>query len=77
MQVLVLASCSITDYKTAESTLMLPSPFLKALKTKEFKDRVLCPLLEQPNIVRDLPAAGIQVMVSLTVLHLCGLTDFY
>ncbi|KAH0620957.1 hypothetical protein JD844_021880 [Phrynosoma platyrhinos] len=57
LQVLVLSSCSITDYKTTESILTLPSPFLKALKTTEFKDQVCCSLLEQPNIVRDLPAA--------------------
>ncbi|XP_042302980.1 proteasome assembly chaperone 1 isoform X2 [Sceloporus undulatus] len=57
LQVLVLSSCSITDYKTTESILTLPSPFLKAVKTTAFKDQVCCSLLEQPNIVRDLPAA--------------------
>ncbi|KAK9410071.1 proteasome assembly chaperone 1-like [Crotalus adamanteus] len=57
LQVLVLSACPVTDYKTTESTLTLPSPFLKALKTREFKDKVYCSLLEQPNIVRDLPAA--------------------
>ncbi|ETE67871.1 Proteasome assembly chaperone 1 [Ophiophagus hannah] len=57
MQVLVLSACPVTDYKTTESTLTLPSPFLKALKTREFKDKVYCSLLEQPNIIRDLPAA--------------------
>ncbi|XP_061466164.1 proteasome assembly chaperone 1 isoform X1 [Rhineura floridana] len=57
LQVLVLSTCSVTDYKTTESTLTLPSPFLKALKTNKFKDKVCCSLLEQPNIVRDLPAA--------------------
>ncbi|KAJ7344387.1 hypothetical protein JRQ81_000337 [Phrynocephalus forsythii] len=53
---------------------MLPSPFLRALKTKEFKDRVLCPLLEQPNIVRDLPAAVLsycQVWQIPAVLYQC------
>ncbi|XP_044281971.1 proteasome assembly chaperone 1 isoform X2 [Varanus komodoensis] len=58
LQVFVLSSCPITDYKTTESTLTLPSPFLKALKTTAFKDKVFCSLLEQPNIARDLPAAG-------------------
>ncbi|XP_025023298.1 proteasome assembly chaperone 1 isoform X1 [Python bivittatus] len=57
LQILVLSTCPVTDYKTTESTLTLPSPFLKALKTREFKDKVYCSLLEQPNIVRDLPAA--------------------
>ncbi|KAG8125717.1 putative Proteasome assembly chaperone 1-like protein [Naja naja] len=57
LQVLVLSACPVTDYKTTESTLTLPSPFLKALKTREFKDKVYCSLLEQPNIIRDLPAA--------------------
>ncbi|NXX52918.1 PSMG1 protein, partial [Scopus umbretta] len=57
LQVTILSTCPVADYKTQESTLTLPSPFLKALKTKEFKEQVCCPLLEQPNIVRDLPAA--------------------
>ncbi|NWV48292.1 PSMG1 protein, partial [Daphoenositta chrysoptera] len=57
LQVTILSTCPVADYKTQESTLTLASPFLKALKTKEFQDQVCCPLLEQPNIVRDLPAA--------------------
>uniref|UniRef100_A0A8D0DR61 Proteasome assembly chaperone 1 n=1 Tax=Salvator merianae TaxID=96440 RepID=A0A8D0DR61_SALMN len=57
LQVLVLSSCSSTEYKTTESTLTLPSPFLKALKTSKFKDKIFCSPLEQPNIARDLPAA--------------------
>ncbi|NXI58921.1 PSMG1 protein, partial [Chloroceryle aenea] len=57
LQVTILSTCPVADYKTQESTLTLPSPFLKALKTKEFKEHICCPLLEQPNIVRDLPAA--------------------
>ncbi|KAJ6665057.1 hypothetical protein lerEdw1_005288 [Lerista edwardsae] len=74
LQVLVLSTCSISDYKTPESTLTLPSPFLKALKTKEFKDKVCCSLLEQPNIVRDLPAAVLsycQVWQIPAVLYQC------
>nr|XP_025977281.1 proteasome assembly chaperone 1 isoform X2 [Dromaius novaehollandiae] len=58
LQVTILSTCPVADYKTQESTLTLPSPFLKALKTKEFKEPICCPLLEQPNIVQDLPAAG-------------------
>ncbi|NWZ96762.1 PSMG1 protein, partial [Nesospiza acunhae] len=57
LQVTILSTCPVADYKTQESTLTLISPFLKALKTKEFQEQVCCPLLEQPNIVRDLPAA--------------------
>ncbi|NXI26467.1 PSMG1 protein, partial [Sterrhoptilus dennistouni] len=57
LQVTILSTCPVADYKTQESTLTLVSPFLKALKTKEFQEPVCCPLLEQPNIVRDLPAA--------------------
>ncbi|NXV70385.1 PSMG1 protein, partial [Molothrus ater] len=57
LQVTILSTCPVADYKTQESTLTLVSPFLKALKTKEFQEQVCCPLLEQPNIVRDLPAA--------------------
>ncbi|XP_053141430.1 proteasome assembly chaperone 1 isoform X2 [Hemicordylus capensis] len=74
LQVLVLSACSITDYKTPESTLTLPSPFLKALKTKEFKDQVCCSFLEQPNIIRDLPAAVLsycQVWQIPAVLYQC------
>lgn len=58
LQVTILSTCLVADYKTQESTLTLVSPFLRALKTKEFQEEVCCPLLEQPNIVRDLPAAG-------------------
>lgn len=68
LQVTILSTCPVADYKTQESTLTLPSPFLKALKTKEFKEQVCCPLLEQPNIVRDLPAAGILQSHFFTVL---------
>ncbi|NXF04359.1 PSMG1 protein, partial [Smithornis capensis] len=57
LQVTILSTCPVADYKTQESTLTLASPFLKALKTKEFQEQICCPLLEQPNIVRDLPAA--------------------
>ncbi|XP_019380929.1 PREDICTED: proteasome assembly chaperone 1 [Gavialis gangeticus] len=74
LQVIILSTCPVTNYKTPESTLTLPSPFLKALKTKEFKDTICCPLLEQPNIVQDLPAAVLsycQVWQIPAVLYQC------
>ncbi|NXC74847.1 PSMG1 protein, partial [Anhinga anhinga] len=74
LQVTILSTCPVADYKTQESTLTLPSPFLRALKTKEFKEQVCCPLLEQPNIVRDLPAAVLsycQVWQIPAVLYQC------
>ncbi|XP_038010092.1 proteasome assembly chaperone 1 isoform X2 [Motacilla alba alba] len=72
LQVTILSTCPVADYKTQESTLTLVSPFLKALKTKEFQEQVCCPLLEQPNIVRDLPAAEqIPFVLSLTEMSFC------
>ncbi|XP_013001559.2 proteasome assembly chaperone 1 isoform X1 [Cavia porcellus] len=74
MQVTVLTCRHVTDYKTSESTGSLPSPFLKALKTQNFRDPVCCSLLEQPNIVHDLPAAVLshcQVWRLPAVLYLC------
>ncbi|NXK48085.1 PSMG1 protein, partial [Chauna torquata] len=74
LQVTILSTCPVADYKTQESTLTLSSPFLKALKTKEFKEQICCPLLEQPNIVRDLPAAVLsycQVWQIPAVLYQC------
>uniref|UniRef100_A0A8C0VC73 Proteasome assembly chaperone 1 n=1 Tax=Cyanistes caeruleus TaxID=156563 RepID=A0A8C0VC73_CYACU len=74
LQVTILSTCPVADYKTQESTLTLVSPFLKALKTKEFQEPVCCSLLEQPNIVRDLPAAVLsycQVWQIPAVLYQC------
>uniref|UniRef100_A0A8D0GX83 Proteasome assembly chaperone 1 n=1 Tax=Sphenodon punctatus TaxID=8508 RepID=A0A8D0GX83_SPHPU len=74
LQVAIFSTCPVTDYKTPESTLTLPSPFLKALKTKEFKETVCSSLLEQPNIVQDLPAAVLsycQVWQIPAVLYQC------
>uniref|UniRef100_A0A8C0J5Z3 Proteasome assembly chaperone 1 n=1 Tax=Chelonoidis abingdonii TaxID=106734 RepID=A0A8C0J5Z3_CHEAB len=74
LQVTILSTCPVTDYKTPESTLTLPSPFLKALKTKDFKETTCCPLLEQPNIVQGLPAAVLsycQVWQIPAVLYQC------
>ncbi|XP_051006258.1 proteasome assembly chaperone 1 [Acomys russatus] len=74
MRVTVLTCRHITEYKTSEATCSLPSPFLRALKTQRFKDPTCCPLLEQPNIVHDLPAAVLsycQVWKVPAVLYLC------
>lgn len=74
MQVTILTCRHVTDYKTSESTCSLPSPFLKALKTENFRDQTCCSLLEQPNIVHDLPAAVLsycQVWSLSAVLYLC------
>ncbi|KAM5281695.1 proteasome assembly chaperone 1 isoform 3-T3 [Ctenodactylus gundi] len=74
MQVTVLTCRHITEYKTSGSTSSLPSPFLKALKTQHFKEPVCCSLLEQPNIVHDLPAAVLsycQVWKIPAILYLC------
>uniref|UniRef100_A0A8C7BEE8 Proteasome assembly chaperone 1 n=1 Tax=Neovison vison TaxID=452646 RepID=A0A8C7BEE8_NEOVI len=74
MQVTILTCRHVTDYKTSESTSSLHSPFLKALKTQNFKELPCCSLLEQPNIVHDLPAAVLsycQVWRIPAVLYLC------
>ncbi|XP_037687474.1 proteasome assembly chaperone 1 isoform X3 [Choloepus didactylus] len=74
MQITILTCRHVTDYKTPESTCSLSSPFLKALKTENFKDTVCCSLLEQPNIVHDLPAAVLsycQVWKIPAILYLC------
>ncbi|XP_009071823.1 PREDICTED: proteasome assembly chaperone 1, partial [Acanthisitta chloris] len=74
LQVTILATCPVAEYKTQESTFTLASPFLKALKTNEFQEQVCCPLLEQPNFVRDLPAAVLsycQVWQIPAVLYQC------
>ncbi|OWK06210.1 PSMG1, partial [Cervus elaphus hippelaphus] len=74
MQVTVLTCRHVTDYKTSESTSSLHTPFLKALKTQNFKEPPSCSLLEQPNIVHDLPAAVLsycQVWRIPAVLYLC------
>uniref|UniRef100_F7AZW9 Proteasome assembly chaperone 1 n=1 Tax=Equus caballus TaxID=9796 RepID=F7AZW9_HORSE len=74
MQVTILTCRHVTDYKTSESTSSLHSPFLKALKTQNFKEPPCCSLLEQPNIAHDLPAAVLsycQVWGIPAVLYLC------
>ncbi|CAI9564728.1 unnamed protein product [Staurois parvus] len=57
LKVTILSTCSVSDYKTTESTYNLPVPFLKALKTNCYTDGTPCGPLEQPNIVDGLPAA--------------------
>ncbi|MEE6467804.1 hypothetical protein FKM82_008074, partial [Ascaphus truei] len=57
LKVTVLSTCPVSDYKTPESTYTLPVPFLKVLKTKEYREETSCSLMEQPNIVEGLPAA--------------------
>uniref|UniRef100_A0A8C0WS62 Proteasome assembly chaperone 1 n=1 Tax=Castor canadensis TaxID=51338 RepID=A0A8C0WS62_CASCN len=74
MQITILTCRHVTDYKTSESTGSLPSPFLRALKTQNFQDPACCSLLEQPNIVHDLPAAVLsycQVWKIPAILYLC------
>ncbi|XP_045708500.1 proteasome assembly chaperone 1 [Phyllostomus hastatus] len=74
MEVTVLTSRHVTDYKASESPSSLRCPFLRALKTQALKEPPCCPLLEQPNIVHDLPAAVLsycQVWKLPAVLYLC------
>ncbi|KAB0401203.1 hypothetical protein E2I00_018551, partial [Balaenoptera physalus] len=74
MQVTILTCRHVTDYKTSESTSSLHTPFLKALKTQNFREPPCCSLLEQPNIVHDLPAAVLsycQVWKISAILYLC------
>uniref|UniRef100_A0A5F8GNJ5 Proteasome assembly chaperone 1 n=1 Tax=Monodelphis domestica TaxID=13616 RepID=A0A5F8GNJ5_MONDO len=74
LQVTLLTSRHVTDYRTPESSGSLSSPFLKALKTQSFQDAAHCTLLEQPNIVHDLPAAVLsycQVWKIPAILYLC------
>ncbi|KAK2500382.1 hypothetical protein MC885_000071 [Smutsia gigantea] len=74
MQITILTCRHVTNYKTSEPTSSLHSPFLKALKTQNFKEPPCCSLLEQPNIVHDLPAAVLsycQVWHIPAILYLC------
>ncbi|XP_036755191.2 proteasome assembly chaperone 1 isoform X2 [Manis pentadactyla] len=74
VQITILTCRHVTDYKTSEPTSSLHSPFLKALKTQNFKEPPCCSLLEQPNIVHNLPAAVLsycQVWQIPAILYLC------
>uniref|UniRef100_A0A8C5M7Z5 Proteasome assembly chaperone 1 n=1 Tax=Leptobrachium leishanense TaxID=445787 RepID=A0A8C5M7Z5_9ANUR len=57
LKVTVLSTCPVSNYKTTQSTFDLPVPFLKALKTSTYVDKMACGHLEQPNVVDGLPAA--------------------
>ena len=52
----VLATASVSDYKSETAANDLDTPFLRALKTQEFKGTPVCPYLEQPNTMTGLPA---------------------
>nr|XP_033799306.1 proteasome assembly chaperone 1 isoform X2 [Geotrypetes seraphini] len=74
LTVVILSTCPVALYKTPESTDTIRSPFLRALKTKEFKDVTSCPLMEPPNIVDGFPAAVLsycQVWQIPAVLYQC------
>ncbi|XP_060054706.1 proteasome assembly chaperone 1 isoform X1 [Erinaceus europaeus] len=74
VQVTVLTCRHVTDYKSPESPGSLPTPFLRALKTRAETEPPGCPPLEQPNIAHDLPAAVLsfcQVWKVPAVLYLC------
>ncbi|XP_049641360.1 proteasome assembly chaperone 1 [Suncus etruscus] len=74
MQVTVLTSRHVTDYKTSAAVGSFASPFLRALKTRDFHDSLCCALLEPPNFAHDLPAAVLshcQVWRIPAVLYLC------
>ncbi|XP_067897270.1 proteasome assembly chaperone 1 isoform X2 [Heterodontus francisci] len=58
LDVIVLSSCSVTEYKSPRSISNISVPFLRALKTSAFQETPHCALLEQPNVISGLPAAG-------------------
>ncbi|XP_062391566.1 proteasome assembly chaperone 1 [Sardina pilchardus] len=59
LTVTVLSDAPIAEYKTSDYHHESDIPFLRALKTSAYKEKVNCPFLEQPNIVTGLPAAVI------------------
>ncbi|XP_043556124.1 proteasome assembly chaperone 1 [Chiloscyllium plagiosum] len=74
LNVIVLSSCSVTEYKTPRSTSNISVPFLRALKTSAFQETPHCVLLEQPNVLSGLPAAVLsycQVKQIPAVLYHC------
>lgn len=74
LRVTILSACPMTEYRTPESSYTLAVPFLRALHTKYFKEATCCPILEQPNIATDLPAAVLsycQVWQIPAVLYQC------
>lgn len=74
LTVTVLSDCSVAEYKTPDSVSTIPVPFLRALKTRHYKEAPHCPLLEQPNVITGLPAAVLshcQVFGIPAVLYQC------
>uniref|UniRef100_UPI00398E40FE proteasome assembly chaperone 1 n=1 Tax=Pristiophorus japonicus TaxID=55135 RepID=UPI00398E40FE len=74
LEVIVLSSSSVTEYKSARSTANISVPFLRALKTRASQETPPCALLEQPNVVSGLPAAVLsycQVRQVPAVLYHC------
>ncbi|XP_007247337.3 proteasome assembly chaperone 1 [Astyanax mexicanus] len=57
LNVTVLSDSTLAEYKTPDYLNGSGTPFLRALKTSSYTGSMLCPLLEQPNIVTGLPAA--------------------
>lgn len=58
LSVTVLSDSPVAEYKTPSYSNGSGAPFLRALKTSAYTGTLPCPLLEQPNIVTGLPAAG-------------------
>ncbi|XP_030648729.1 proteasome assembly chaperone 1 [Chanos chanos] len=74
LSVTVLSDSTVAEYKAPNYVYGSGSPFLRALKTSAHKDKIPCPLLEQPNIVAGLPAAVLshcQIQRIPAVLYQC------
>ncbi|KAG7483624.1 hypothetical protein MATL_G00040290 [Megalops atlanticus] len=74
LSVMVLSDRSMAEYKTPDSLFSSGVPFLRALKSSLYGSQILCPLLEQPNIVTGLQAAVLshcQVHRIPAVLYQC------
>ncbi|XP_041067483.1 proteasome assembly chaperone 1 [Carcharodon carcharias] len=74
LEVIILSSCSVTEYKSPASISNISVPFLRSLKTSAFQETPLCALLEQPNVISGLSAAVLsycQVRQIPAVLYHC------
>ncbi|XP_078264913.1 proteasome assembly chaperone 1 [Rhinoraja longicauda] len=74
LNVIVLSSSSVTEYKSSRSIPSIPVPFLRALKTNTLQELPQCELLEQPNVISGLPAAVLthcQIQQIPAVLYHC------
>ncbi|XP_069745024.1 proteasome assembly chaperone 1 isoform X2 [Narcine bancroftii] len=74
LNVIVLSSSSVTEYKSSRSIPSIPVPFLRALKTNALQETPHCQLLEQPNVISGLSAAVLtycQVRQIPAVLYHC------